>query len=190
MTTAGKVALVKDAHGTHRLDSVLSVLDLPKSTWYYHQNQKVSYQQKYAHVHPLLEDVAQKHPDYGYRRTTKELRETYDRVINHKVIERLHQFWDSALLRRTRAPRPNGIRQIILSAGNQVNLVAQLNSIDLFQVSYTDFAELRYADGAKRAHLIPLIGHVCKMAYGWSVGESRDTSLALGAWKRAKKTFQ
>jgi|TARA_Y100000310_G_C20510740_1_gene728710 putative transposase len=190
MTTEEKVALVKDAHETHGLDSVLSVLDLPKSTWYYHRNQKVSYQQKYAHVHPLLEDVAQKHPDYGYRRTTKELRETYDRVINHKVIERLHQLWDLALLRRTRVPRPNGIRQIILSAGNQVNLVAQLNSIDLFQVSYTDFTELRYADGAKRAYLIPLIGHACKMAYGWSVGESRDTSLALGAWKQTKKTFQ
>jgi putative transposase len=28
------------------------------------------------------------------------------------------------------------------------------------------------------------------MAYGWSVGESPDTALALRAWKEAKKTFQ
>lgn len=190
MTTAEKVALVEDVHGTHGLNPVLSTLDLPKSTWYYHQNQKVSYQEKYAHVHPLLEDIAQKHPDYGYRRTTKELREEYDSVINHKVIERLHQLWELALLRRTRVPKPNGIRQVILSAGNKVNLVAQLNSIGLFQVAYTDFTELRYAGGARKAYLIPLIGHVCKMAYGWSVGESTDTALALGAWKQAKKTFQ
>lgn len=120
----------------------------------------------------------------------KELREEYDSVINHKVIERLHQLWELALLRRTRVPKPNGIRQVILSAGNKVNLVAQLNSIGLFQVAYTDFTELRYAGGARKAYLIPLIGHVCKMAYGWSVGESADTALALGAWKQAKKTFQ
>jgi hypothetical protein len=28
------------------------------------------------------------------------------------------------------------------------------------------------------------------MAYGWAVGESTNTALALRAWKLAKKTFQ
>ena len=129
MTTEEKVALVKDAHETHGLNSVLSVLDLPKSTWYYHKNQKIPYGEKYAHVHPLLEDIARKHPGYGYRRTTKELRETYDRIINHKVIQRLNQMWDLSLLRNTRVPKPSGIRQVILSAGDRVNLVAQLDSM-------------------------------------------------------------
>ncbi len=190
MTTAEKVALVKDAHGTHGLNSVLSVLDLPKSTWYYQKNQKIPYEEKYAHVHPLLEDIARKHPGYGYRRTTKELRETYDRIINHKVIQRLNQMWDLSLLRSTRVPKPSGVRQVILSAGDRANLVAQQDSIELFQVAYTDFTELRYADGARKAYLIPIIGHVCKMAYGWAVGESTNTALALRAWKQARKTFQ
>jgi putative transposase len=178
MITEGKVALVKDAHETHGLNSVLSVLDLPKSTWYYHKNQKIPYEDKYAHVHPLLEDIARKHPGYGYRRTTKELRETYDRIINHKVIQRLNQMWDLALLRNTRVPKPSGIRQAILSAGDRVNLVAQLDSIGLFQVAYTDFTELRYTGGARKAYLIPIIGHLCKMAYGWALGESTNTALA------------
>ena len=98
--------------------------------------------------------------------------------------------WDLLLLRSTRVPKPSGIRQAILSAGDRVNLVAQLDSIDLFQVAYTDFTELRYAGGAKKAYLIPIIGHVCKMAYGWAVGENTNTALALRAWKQAKKTFQ
>jgi putative transposase len=190
MTTAEKVTLAKDAHGAHGLNSVLSVLDLPKSTWYYQKNQKIPYEEKYAHVHPLLEDIARKHPGYGYRRTTKELRETYSRIINHKVIQRLNQMWDLSLLRNTRVPKPSGVRQAILSAGDRANLVAQQDSIDLFQVAYTDFTELRYADGAKKAYLIPIIGHVCKMAYGWAVGENTNTALALRAWKQAKKTFQ
>ena len=37
---------------------------------------------------------------------------------------------------------------------------------------------------------MPIIGHVCKMAYGWAVGERANTTLALRAWQRAKATFQ
>ena len=62
-------------------------------------------------MHPFLADIARKHPGYGYRRTTKELRETYDRIINRKVIQRLNQMWDLSLLRSTRVPKPSGIRQ-------------------------------------------------------------------------------
>jgi transposase InsO family protein len=62
--------------------------------------------------------------------------------------------------------------------------------IDLFQVSYTDFTELRYADGQRKAYLIPILGHVCKMVYGWAVGKRADSTLALQAWQRAKETFR
>jgi hypothetical protein len=57
-------------------------------------------------------------------------------------------------------------------------------------VSYTDYTEIRYADGYKKAHLMPIIGHVCKMAYGWALGEIADSELAMEAWNMAKKTFQ
>jgi len=60
----------------------------------------------------------------------------------------------------------------------------------MFQVAYTDFTELRFADGRRKACLIPIIGHVCKVAYGWAVGEGPDPDLALRAWERAKETFQ
>jgi transposase InsO family protein len=65
-----------------------------------------------------------------------------------------------------------------------------MQAIGLFAVSYTDFTELRYADGSKTAHLMPIIGHACKMVYGWAVGESANTVLALQAWNMAKKTFR
>jgi hypothetical protein len=53
--------------------------------------------------------------------------------------------WDLSLLGNTCVSEPSGIRQVILSAGDGADLVAQLDSIDLFQVAYTDFTELRYA---------------------------------------------
>ena len=49
--------------------------------------------------------------------------------------------WDLSLLRNTRVPMSSDIRQIILSAGDRVNLVAQLDSIGLSQVAYADFAD-------------------------------------------------
>ena len=68
--------------------------------------------------------------------------------------------------------------------------LAQMEEIGLFQVVYTDFTELLYADGRRKAILIPIIGHVSKMAFGWVVGESPNTTLALQAWERAKDSLQ
>ncbi len=93
-------------------------------------------------------------------------------------------------MRSTRAPQPSGVRQALVASGEQVNLVAQQEQIGLFEVTHTDFTELRFADGRRRAYLMPLVGHTCKVAYGWAVGERANTDLALAAWERAKETFQ
>jgi transposase InsO family protein len=50
--------------------------------------------------------------------------------------------------------------------------------------------ELLYAHGEQKAHLIPIIGHVSKLVYGWAVGEGPDADLALQAWRRAKADRQ
>lgn len=151
----------------------------PKSTWYYHQREKVDYEKKYAPLRPLLEEIARQHPEYGYRRTTTELHENYRQHVNHKVVQRLHQVWGLALLRRTRAPRPSGIRQIIVAAGDRVNLLAQLEEIDPFDVLHTDFTELHYAVGTQKAYLMPIVGHASKVAFGRAVGDSANRTLAL-----------
>jgi len=190
MSTEQKVTLVEDVWETYGLKPALAAVELPKSTWYYHHNHKISYEEKYAHLLPDLKAIAREHPEYGYRRATVELRETYGHCVNHKVVQRLHQLYELRLLRNTRAPKRSGIRQVIVTAGGRVNLVAQLKQIELFEVAHTDFTELPFANGTSKAYLLPIIGHVCKMAYGWAVGESANTALALRAWERAKKTFQ
>jgi hypothetical protein len=69
----------------------LAGLELPRSTWYYHQRQRVNYGQKYRHLRPLLEAIARRSAEYGYRRTTVELREVNRQLVNHKVVQRLHR---------------------------------------------------------------------------------------------------
>jgi len=190
MTSAQKVVLVEPVWRTYGLGPALSAVDLPKATWYYHQKQKVSYEEKYHHLRETLENIARQHSEYGYRRTTAELQGTYRLAINHKVVQRLHQLWGLPLLRRTRAPKPSGIRQALAAAGGRMNLVAPREQIGLFEVAYTDFTEIPFADGSRKAYLMPIVGHTCKLVYGWAVGERANTRLALSTWERAKEAFR
>ena len=190
MNASQKVKLVTSVICEYSLSAALAAVELPKSTWYYHQRQKVDYGAKYAHLQPALEEIARQHTEYGYRRTTTELHETYQERVNHKVVRRLHQLWGLALLRTTRAPRPSGIRKVIVAAGTRVNLLAQIEDVEPLDVLHTDFTELRLAGGTQKAYLMPIIGHVCKLAFGWAIGESANRLLALQTWRQAKETLR
>jgi hypothetical protein len=190
MTASQKVMLVASIVGEYSLSPALAVVELPKSTWYYHQRHKVDYSAKYAYLQPTLEEIARQHPEYGYRRTTTELHETYQERVNHKVVQRLHQLWGLALLRTTRAPKPSGIRQVIVAAGTRVNVLAQIEDIEPLDVLHTDFTELRFAGGTQKAYLMPIIGHVGKLAFAWAIGKSANRTLALQAWHQAKEMMR
>lgn len=182
MTRARKITLVECVRSEFGLAPALRVLDLAASTWHY-QAKRRAYSDKHAALKDSLFAIADELPEYGYRRATDELSEKIGRRVNRKVVQRLNQAWDLTVFREGPAPRPSGIRQLITEAGDRVNLVAGLESIEPFQVAYTDFTELVYANG--KAWLIPVVGHVTKVIFGWALGPSADTVLALRAWKRA-----
>jgi len=190
MTPEQKVSLVESVKDTYGLNRSLAAARLPKSTWYYHQNDKVDYEEKYRDLKPILEEIAREHPKYGLPRIMAELREVYDCGVNHKVVERLLRLWDLRIMRGTRRRKPSGVRKAILEVGDRANLVAQANEIGLFRVVYTDFTELVYANGSRKAVLMPIIGHTSKLICGWAIGESGNTSVAMRAWRRAKGTFR
>jgi hypothetical protein len=125
MISDQKVALVASVKDTYGLNLALVAVDLPKATWYYHQHHQVSYEEKYAHLLPVLETIARKHPEYGVPRIMPELREQ-GYAVNHKVIERLLGLWDLLILRSTHRPKPSSVQQAIIEAGEQANLVARM----------------------------------------------------------------
>jgi putative transposase len=190
MSNGHKVALARELEGSYATASVLASLELPRSTWYYHQRRRVSYGQKYRHLKEPLEAIARRSPEYGYRRTTVELREACGRLVNHKVVQRLHRMWDLPLIRGTRPPKPSGVRQAITAAGDRINLVAGRERIEPFEVAYADFTELVYASGRAKAQLIPIVDHASKLVLGWAVGERAVTALALAAWDRARQSLR
>ncbi|MCX6025581.1 MAG: hypothetical protein NTY23_04860 [Chloroflexi bacterium] len=54
----------------------------------------------------------------------------------------------------------------------------------------TNFTELSYANGRRKAHLMPVVDHATKLVLGWAVGEHADTGLAPQAWRQARQTSQ
>jgi transposase InsO family protein len=191
MSSEEKVALAETTKDNFGLPAVLAALELPRSTWYYHQKYVRAYTEKYAHLREPLEAIARKHPAYGYRRSTEELEEIRRHKTNHKVVQKLHQEWGLPILRCIKPPKPSGIRQVITAAGDRINLVAKTekDEIETFDVAYTDFTELTYADGHRKAHLIPIIDHASKMVLGWALGDRAVTDLALRAWEYARETL-
>lgn len=190
MSTADKVSLVAKARAEFGLAPALTALGLPRSTWYYRQRHGQSYPDRYREMQALLEQIARAHPAYGYRRATVELQQVYERPVNHKVVQRLLKLWDLPLIRSTRRPKASGIRQALAVAGERANLVTGLETIRAGDVAYTDFTELVYADGARKAQLLPLLDHTSKMVWGWAVGERAATDLALQAWQEARQQLQ
>lgn len=191
MSTEKKVQRVREARqeGT-ALQPALSAVELPRSTWYYHQNRKVSYKEKYQWLKPILEEIITENPAYGVRRIKCELQESYGHRVNHKVLRRLLPMWDLSVRRGTRSGKNTGPRAAISAAGSRADLVNGRDEISPFEVSVTDFTELRYDGGAKGAKLMPVLGHETKMVYGWALGPERNSQLALRAWERATETFQ
>lgn len=69
--------------------------------------------------------------------------------------------------------------------GKRVNLVEGRRIQKPWEVVCTDFSELVYANGRRKAHLMVIVDHVSKCAMGGVVEEKADSELALKAWRKA-----
>jgi putative transposase len=165
---AANVGLIQQLQGQVELAVAPRAIGLARSTWYYRVHDCEPYGERYRGLRAPLERIARAHPEYGYRRTTTELREAHGVAVNQKVVRRLHCLWDLPLVCGTRPPRPSAVRQAITAVGARANLVAGLRAISPLAVLYTDFTQLPYARG--KAWLMTFVDHTSKVAPGWAVG--------------------
>ena len=116
LSVKARVALVSEARQAHGLTAALRSV----GRWRARRRTttpgtRVTYAEKYAHLEAPPKAIAEVHPEYGYRRATAELRETYGHRVNRKVVERLHRLWDLPLRRASRS-KPSAIRRAIDTA--------------------------------------------------------------------------
>lgn len=189
-----KVKRVNQYQKDYGLNLTLAVVGLPKATWYYYQNQKVDFEKKYLYLKDDLFKIAREHSAYGKRRVADELREVYGHRVNHKVIAKLNQCWGLSLIKGIKKPKSSGITKAIKQAGSKANLVYPilmeetegLRIIKPFEICYTDFSEIIYDNGFKKAQFMPILDHQSKLVPGWALGPRDNTHLALVAWATAK----
>jgi len=186
--TAEKVEIVKANASTYGLNVTLDAIGLPKSTWYYWKSKKVDYKKKYSHLHQPLIKTLNDNPAYGYRRVTPEI-VSRGFPVGETVVRRVLGMWNLSLRRCISKPKPSVPRKILAREGHGMNLVSGIEQPAPLQVVYTDFTEILYADGRKKAYLMPLLDHATKWAVGWALGYRANTALALEALSKTVATL-
>ena len=140
-----------------------------------------------------MRKAAGQHPGYGYRPMMRELSARLKQRIGERRTRRLMKSVTIVGLRKRRN-KPGAIAKIIIRLGSKVNLLAARKiigpPIKIGELVVTDFTRLLYAGGTKTAWLITLIGLTEKVCWGWAVGKSDSTALALTAWHKLKSRRQ
>lgn len=171
----------------HGLNRCLAVLGVSKSTWHYRQR-RIARQAEVAAEEERLKaqvvEVVEEHPAYGYRRLLPEL-EARGEAVNHKRLRRLLNAWELSLRRKLDRPRPSGVREILAQGAGTLNRVKGWQSEPLEMFS-TDFTEIVYASGSRKAYLMAMVDPASAWVPGWAVGRSANRELALSCWSEVR----
>lgn len=168
---------------------MLNMVGLSKSVWhYYHHHPQPD---KHQAVKKDLLQIANDHPAYGYRRSLSELKEEYGHVVGKNLVQKLMRSLELVVARKRSFPPPSAIKKAIRRLGDRVNLIATLlargHQFQAGEAVVTDFTEIIYDEGRKKAYLMPIIGYQEKVCLGHALGVTPTAALALTAWERAKK---
>ncbi len=89
MSTEEKVNVVEKLQEEYPITAILEAVELLSSTWYYHQNVKQTYEEKYANVIENISEILDDHPGYGYPKIKRELDRSYEESAGYEVVRKL-----------------------------------------------------------------------------------------------------
>lgn len=175
-----KMELVEANRGVYGLNQSLRALGLSKGTYYYRRHHDPVRQARDAALKERIVSVIEENPSYGYRRIHAELSENGAEPVNHKRIRRVLGDYELGLRRCLPRSRPSAVAKLVTEAGPSADLVKGRSFASL-QAFSTDFTELLYNGGTRKAWMMVLLDTESKWAGGWSVGTSRNRRMALEA---------
>jgi putative transposase len=178
-----KVALVEEHRDAYGLNRCLEALDLSKGTWHYrrHDNKSQRRRTKDEALKGHIAKVIEEHPAYGYRRIQRELVEHFGEPVNHKRLRRVLKSYELALRRSLPRSKPSAVQRLVATVGRSADLIKGRSSFGILEAFSTDFKELPYDGGRKKAHLMVLLDLGSRWAGGFAVGRARNRSVALEA---------
>ena len=176
-----KLELIQDHQDSRSLNACLAALGVSKGSWHYRMrggSKQVEREARDEALKPKVVKVVEAHPDYGYRRMKPDLEAEAGEAVNHKRLRRLLNQWDLALHRTVVRPKPSQVVRILRQAEGHLNLAAGMDPGPLELLS-TDFTEIPFDGGSRKAHLIAMVDVTSEWVPGWAVGLSKDGKLAL-----------
>ena len=176
--------LVNQHRPRYGLNPCLRALGLSKGTWHHRPHRRAP-EQRDQPLKERIRAVIEDHPGYGYRPILAELNDGSSERVNPKRLRRVLRTCDLGLPRCLPATRTGSVQRLIRQAGSCVNLVRGRDGGAL-EAFATDFTELPYAGGTRKAYLIALLDLGSRWVGGWAVGPSANHLLALAALDRLR----
>ena len=178
-----KVQLVQTHRKRYGLNRCCEAVDLSKGTW--HRRQQGGSRPEDQALKAQLRPILREHPDYGYRRIVVELAARLGEPVNHKRVKRILRDNHWSLVRQLPRYRPSGVQRILQKRPSELDLVRG-RQFGVLQAVSTDFTELPYAAGSRKAWLIVIHDLVSRWVVAWAVGRRRNRELALECWNQAR----
>jgi putative transposase len=175
--------LVEEHRDTYGLNRCLEALDLSKGTWHYRRRRHKESERrtKDEALKERIVKVIEEHPGYGYRRIGRELAERHAQRVNHKRLRRVLKSYELGLRRCLPKSKPSAVQRLVATVGTSADLIKGRSSFGVLKAFSTDFKELPYDGGRKKAHLMVLLDLGSRWAGGFALGRARNRSVALEA---------
>lgn len=178
---AEKMELAEGHRGIYGLNQSLQALGLSKGTYYHRRHNNSARHGEDAALKERPVSIIKDNPSYGYRRIHAELSSgSSAERVNHKRIRRVLGDYELGLRLCLPKARPSPVAKLVNEAGSSADLVKD-RYFETLQAFSTDFTELVYDGGTKKAWLMVMLDIVSKWAGGWSLGPSRNRTMALEA---------
>lgn len=133
-------------------------------------------------------EIIAEHPGYGRRRILPELEQMAEQTINHKRLRRLLDDHELSMKRCLPTYKPSELRGILDEHTGQLDLVKG-REFGPLEVLSTDFTELKFGGGGRKAWLMAMVDIETRWVAGWAVGPSANRPLALRCWERARDSL-
>ena len=180
------MSLIEQSRDKYGLNRCLQALGVAKSSWHYRHNGYGLRGAKEKEMESEMRHILVDHPDYGRPRMPIELRERLGYAVNHKRVGRVLRDNGWGLIRNLPKRKESGVCQVLHRRRGRLDKVGG-REFEVFEAFSTDFTELRYGQGRRKAWLMTLSDLESRWAAGWSVGPNKNRKLALQCWQRAKE---
>lgn len=155
----------------YRLDLLLSITRLARSTYYYHVKQLQSPPKDLALQEEIQAIFTEHQGNYGYRRITLELRNRHYRV-NHKKVQRLMKSLHLAAHIRSKRRYNAYMGEVGRKADNLIQ--RQFTSNQPMEKCYTDVTEFRLPHSSKKLYLSAVLDGYNSEIIGYSLSQTPD----------------